>query len=145
MARFLLKSAVHVFFLRGEEVLLLRRANTGYADGEYSVPAGHLEGGETVRAAAAREAAEETGLQLDEAQVSVVGVMHRKSDDERIDFFVAVTEWAGEPHNAEPQKCDDLRWFPLAALPENTIPYVRQALANVAAGRWFDEFGWKDE
>lgn len=144
MGHFLLKSAVHVFFVRCGEVLLLRRFNTGYQDGYYSVPAGHLDGGETVGAAAAREAGEETGVRLDAAQVQVVGVMHRRSDDERIDFFVAVTDWQGEPHNAEPEKCDDLRWFPLASLPENTIPYVRQALANYTAGRWFDEFGWED-
>ena len=40
--RFSLPSAVHLFLLRGDEVLLLRRYNTGYEDGKYSVVAGHL-------------------------------------------------------------------------------------------------------
>ena len=35
--------AVHLFFLRDDQILLLRRFNTGYEDGKYSVVAGHLE------------------------------------------------------------------------------------------------------
>lgn len=133
---------VHLFFLRENQVLLLRRFNTGFRDGEYSVPAGHLDGGETVMQAAVREAAEETGLQLAESDISFSTVMHRIEDDERVDFFVQVHQWRGEPFNAEPEKCDDLRWVDINALPANTIPYVRQALANHLAGLRFDEYGW---
>lgn len=43
---------VHMLFLRGEQVLLIRRYQTGYMDGHYSLPAGHLDGGERVRMAA---------------------------------------------------------------------------------------------
>jgi 8-oxo-dGTP diphosphatase len=134
--------AVHLFLLRDDQVLLLRRHNTGYEDGSYSVPAGHLDGGEPVLVAAIREAREEIGVELTALDVAVVGVMHRRSDDERIDFFVAATRWAGEPRNLEPDKCDDLRWFSLDDLPENVIPYIRRAIKNYRAGRWFDAFGW---
>jgi 8-oxo-dGTP diphosphatase len=140
--RFRLKSAVHVFLLRGDEVLLLRRYNTGYEDGRYSVPAGHLDGGETVVAAAIREAREEVGVALDPAEVAVAGVMHRRAEDERVDWFVAARLWRGEPENREPHRCDELRWAPLDAPPPETIPYVRRALENFRAGRWFDSFGW---
>jgi 8-oxo-dGTP pyrophosphatase MutT (NUDIX family) len=134
--------AVHLFLVRGEEVLLLRRANTGYEDGKYSVVAGHLDGGETVVAAAVREAREEAGIALDPAAVRVVGVMPRRANDERIDFFVAAGAWSGEIANCEPQKCDELAWFPIAGVPGNTIPYVRRALENYRAGRWFESFGF---
>jgi 8-oxo-dGTP diphosphatase len=134
--------AVHVFFFQGGQVLLLRRFNTGYEDGNYSVPAGHLEGDETVVQAAIRETREEIDVELHPDEVAMVGTMHRKSGDERVDFFVAVERWSGEPTNCEPEKCDELSWFPLDALPENTIPYIRRALENYAKGVWFEEFGW---
>ena len=143
--------AVHLFFLRSEQVLLLRRCNTGWRDGEYSVPAGHVEQGETVTEAAIREALEETGVALDPAQLEVAHVMHRAGDDgqggqrpedERIDFFLRVRAWPGEPVNAEPEKCDDLRWAAVNALPANVIPYVAHGLRCVAQGIGFSEFGW---
>jgi len=131
---------VHLFFLRENQILLLRRFNTGFRDGEYSVPAGHLDGGETVMDAAAREAKEEAGVMIEESGMSFSSVMHRIEDDERVDFFVHVRKWRGEPFNAEPDKCDDLRWVDIDSLPENIIPYVKQALHNHLNGIKFDEY-----
>ncbi len=133
-------ATVHLFFLRENQILLLRRFNTGFRDGEYSVPAGHLDGGETVMQATLREGKEEAGVDLDENHITFATVMHRIEDDERVDFFFQVQHWSSEPFNAEPEKCDDLRWFALDSLPANTVPYVRQALANHFAGIHFDEY-----
>jgi 8-oxo-dGTP diphosphatase len=136
---------VHLWFLRDDQILLARRFNTGYADGQYSVPAGHLDGGETVLDAAAREAAEEVGVQIRPEDMTFSTVMHRMEKDdenERVDFFVHVHQWQGEPFNAEPDKCDELRWVNVNALPPNTIPYVRKALKNHLNNIPFDEFGW---
>jgi len=131
---------VHLFFLRENQILLLRRFNTGFRDGEYSVPAGHLDGGETVMAAAIREAKEEVGVDLVMDDMVFSSVMHRIEDDERVDFFVHVRKWQGELFNAEPEKCDDLRWVKIDALPVNIIPYVKQALENHWNGVPFDEY-----
>jgi 8-oxo-dGTP diphosphatase len=133
---------VHLLFLRDGQILMSRRLNTGYRDGEYSVPAGHLDGGETVIDAARREAREEVGVELAAEDILFCNVMHRLEDDERVDFFVQVRAWDREPFNNEPEKCDDLRWVELTALPANTVPYVRQAIHNYRSGRVFDEFGW---
>jgi mutator protein MutT len=135
-------TTVHLFFFRENQVLLIRRFNTGFADGQYSLPAGHLDGGETVIAAAQREAQEEIGVQLEPENIHYSSVMHRLEGDERVDFFVNVSTWIGDPINAEPQKCDEIRWVNVDDLPENTIPYIRRALSNHQTGIKFDEFGW---
>jgi 8-oxo-dGTP diphosphatase len=106
--RFKLVSAVHIFLIRDGQILLLRRRNTGYEDGNYSVVAGHLNGDEEVKTAAIREAHEEVGIRIAPADLQVVGVMHRKSNDERVDFFLTATLWSGEVTNVEPDKCDRL-------------------------------------
>lgn len=134
-------ATVHLFFFRGNQILLLRRFNTGFRDGEYSVPAGHLDGGETVVQAGLREGKEEVGIELQETDLTFSTVMHRIEDDERVDFFFQVETWSGEPFNAEPDKCDDLRWVEMDALPEKTVPYVRQALTNHFSGVRFAEYG----
>ena len=123
--------------------MLARRFNTGYEDGKYSVPAGHLDGNETVRQALAREVREEVGIQITVEHVKVVHVMHRKSNEERVDFFLTADSWSGEPHIAEPEKCDDMQWFSLNKLPQNIIPYVQFALEQVQKGVQFSEFGWE--
>ena len=133
---------VHLLFFRENQVLLLRRSNTGYADGQYSVPAGHLDGGETVLAAAMREGLEETGVRIEEGDVVFSTVVHRRDGDERVDFFVHVHQWQGEPVNTEPEKCDELRWVHVDNLPDNVIPYVRKAIQNHRDRIPFDEFGW---
>ncbi len=136
------KVAVHLFFFRQGQILLLRRFNTGWEDGNFSVVAGHLEAGETVTQAAAREAAEEVGVTVLPADLEIVHVMNRKSEDERIDFFMRVRDWRGQIHNHEPGKCDLLDWYFLDTLPPNTIPYVRFALEKSQAGIFYSEFGW---
>lgn len=141
--RFKVISAVHLFLFRDQQVLLLRRFNTGYEDGNYSVPAGHLDGGERVKSAAIREAKEECGINISTDDLDIVGVMHRRSIDERIDFFLVANKWDGEIINAEPHKCDDLSWYCIDDLPKNIIPYVQFALDGYReGGKCIMEFGW---
>jgi 8-oxo-dGTP pyrophosphatase MutT (NUDIX family) len=131
--------------LRGDAVLLLRRANTGYEDGNYSVIAGHLDGDETATQAMLREAAEEAGIIVAQGDLRFVHLMHRKEAaevDERIDLFFTASRWQGEPRIAEPEKCSELRWANLAALPPNMVPYVRAALEHYRQNLPYSEF-WR--
>ena len=134
--------AVHLLFLQSEQILLIRRFNTGYEDGNYSVVAGHVDAGESVTQAVIREAKEEVAVTLQPEDLRIVHVMNRKAEDERIDFFVTVSKWLGELVNNEPHKCDQLLWVTLDALPPNLIPYVRQGIDYYKAGLSYSEFGW---
>ena len=141
--RFKLIPDVHVFLINDDDqVLLLRRCNTGFEDGSYSVVAGHVEADEEITAAAIRKAKEEVGIEIRRRDLEVVGVMHRKSDEERVSFFLTASAWTGTIVNAEPGLCDDLSWRCLDDLPPNTIPYLGQALRNYRNGTFYDGFGW---
>ncbi len=141
--RFKVIPAVHLFLMRDDQVLLLLRENTGFQDGNYSVIAGHLDGGERVVDAIIREAREEAGITLQPHDVDMLGVMHRQSDSERIDFFATATRWQGDIANCEPHKCGGLHWHPVDALPTNMVPYVRTALARFRGNDWFASYGWQ--
>lgn len=135
----------YLFFRDGENILLSLRKNTGYRDGEYSLPAGHIETGEYPIAAAIREAKEETSVDINLADIELAHTMYRLRDDHsRVEYFFVVKKWNGELSNAEPAKCGGLDWFPLEQLPENTIPYIRTAIERYAKGDIYSEFEEKD-
>ncbi|MBO3736725.1 NUDIX hydrolase [Actinoplanes flavus] len=138
---------VHVLLLRHDgQVLLLQRAGTGEADGQLCLPGGHLEDGESVVAGAIRETAEETGIELAEAHLEFVHVVHRRhgGDDPRLGFFFLATGWQGQPVNTEPHKCAGLVWADPAKPPATTIAYTVAALAQISNGRPFSLDGWTD-
>jgi hypothetical protein len=75
---------VHLILVnRAGRVLFGQRQNTGYEDGAWHLPSGHLEAGESVVAALIREA------------------------------FFTVHNWTGVPENREPDKSSGLSWFSL--------------------------------
>ncbi|HSX33491.1 MAG TPA: NUDIX domain-containing protein [Candidatus Saccharimonadales bacterium] len=142
--RFKLIPAVYLVLRKDNQVLLLRRANTGYQDGKYGLVAGHLDGDELGSAGIAREAKEEAGIEVDPAKLQFVHVAHRLSRNqvgqERVDLFYELREWVGRVVNVEPEKCDDLSWFDLDNLPENMLPFVKRVLRDIASGIRYSEY-----
>ena len=102
----------------------------------------HVDSDEDLKTAMIREAKEEAGIEITPNNINFASVMHRKSDDERIDFFFIADSWEGEITNMEPQKCDDLSWFDINKLPSNTIPYIKRAIGNYISDVQFDVYGW---
>lgn len=135
-------TASYILFIRDEKILLSRRYKTGFEDGNYSLPAGHTEQGESFTDALIREVQEETGVTLTPEDVFVSHVMHRKFGRDTIDVFFTAKTWNGTPENLEADKCDDLSWFPIGELPPNTIPYVRQAIECSMNGTFYSEHGF---
>lgn len=143
MIRFTMIAASYLLAYRGGKILLLRRCNTGYEDGKYSLPAGHVEENESLTQGGSREFFEETGVRIKPNDLRLVHVMHRREKDIRMDFFFTADIGDQQPVNKEPEKCDDLRWFPLTKLPANTIPYIRQAISCYRKKILYSEFGWE--
>jgi ADP-ribose pyrophosphatase YjhB (NUDIX family) len=123
----------------------MKRANTGWLDGFYTAPSGHIEDNEPATTAAIRETLEETGVTIHEDDLTCVHVSHRKDHEDGkiyVDFFFVTTTWNGEPINSEPEKCSEVAWFDLDNVPDNTVEMLKNALANYKAGKFYSELGW---
>lgn len=137
--RALLVAAAYVVLQRDDQVLLQLRRGTGYMDEHWALLAGHLERGETITAAATREAAEESGVLVDEADLEPLTTLHRFIPDgpqieQRCDMFFRARRWTGDPTRLEPDRCADMRWFPLHALPDPVVPHELAVLRHLADG-----------
>lgn len=143
MNRFKMIASSYLILIHDGKILLSRRYQTGYEDGKYSLPAGHIEDNESLTQGAAREVFEEIGLKIVPQAFKLVHVMHRKEQDIRMDFFFTAEIGDQQPVNKETEKCDDLRWFPLNKLPRNTIPYIRHAISCYQKNIFYSEFGWE--
>ncbi|MBA8928428.1 8-oxo-dGTP pyrophosphatase MutT (NUDIX family) [Kutzneria viridogrisea] len=136
---------VHLLLIRGEQVLLSRRRDPIPAfDGQWHLPSGKLDAGESVLAAAAREALEEVGVRIDQADLSLVHTRHVTASglEPRLGLFFATTRWAGEPVNREPAKCSELGWFELRELPTPLIEYSAGGIRGYLDGTPFGLAGW---
>lgn len=134
------------------QIFLLRRANTGWRDGWWTVPAGHVEEGESPTHAAIRELREEVGITTTVNDLQSPLVYFYPADDglhERVSIFFTVTNYTGTVTNQEPQKADQGEWFALEALPDTIIPMLRRALIDMSRGvvysdRFYDAKHFKD-
>lgn len=142
--RFALRASVHILFLKNNKVLLLLRKNIS-SDGMYGLVAGHLEEKETITQALIREAKEEVNIDLKPNDISMKTVCHsyiKNKNRSIIQFYAVCDNWEGEFVNKEPKKCGELKFFSIDSLPDNTVPYVRDAINKVLSGVRYYEYGW---
>jgi 8-oxo-dGTP pyrophosphatase MutT (NUDIX family) len=145
--RFRCPIAVHLVLVERGRVLLLRRTNTGYADGQDSLVAGCCDGDEPATQAMIREAREEAGITLHPEDLRMATIFHRSAPNwESIVLFFVAERYEGTITNMEPHKHDALRFVPLTDLPTTLVPYVREGIRCALAGVTYAEYGFaRDE
>lgn len=118
------KLAAGVLIVRDGRILLGRRGPGTREPGKWSFPAGFVERGERVERAAAREAREETGL--DVAIGDLVGLY--STDGEPVVLAVYAATAAGEPRAGD--DLTEVGWFAMSALPELAFPRDHRILES---------------
>lgn len=117
-----------------DTILLQRRFNTGYLDGHWALPSGHVIDEEDALTGASRELLEETGLIVATGDWRFVCAMHRRTDRTIVDLFFTTDKFLGTPRICEPTKCDGLAFFRTAALPHPLAGYIGVALDYLRDG-----------
>jgi ADP-ribose pyrophosphatase YjhB (NUDIX family) len=109
-------------------LLLVERGNPPH-QGRWSLPGGRVEGGETIAAAAARELAEETGLEA--AVGEIAGIVERIGEGFH---YLIVDLWAELPDGAVPMAAGDAADARLVGLDELPAYPLSPGLAGFLAG-----------
>lgn len=123
---------------RDGRVLLARREGVSYGAGLWGLPGGHVEDGEPMALAAAREAAEEVGVTVAVHDLTALGMNRWSENGEHgVSVFFAAGAWTGRP---EPlSECSEVGWFDPAALPDDCLDWLPGQLGALSQPGWFSE------
>jgi ADP-ribose pyrophosphatase YjhB (NUDIX family) len=115
---------VDCLVLKGEEILLVKRAAGLLEGGKWALPGGFVDRDETIEQAAAREIMEETGYKVE--NISLLRIIdnpaRHNEDRQNVSFVYSCA--AREKTGMADSESDQQKWFPLAALPpENEIAF----------------------
>ena len=132
---------VGAVIIRNKRVVLVKRGQAPL-QGEWSIPGGLLEVGETLRQGAEREALEETGLAAKATEL--LGVFERlvPDDDKRMRYHYILIDFLCEVVAGELKASGDAadaRWFSpeevsSLPLPGDTAAVIRLAFEKVSQG-----------
>ena len=134
-----LKCAVFLLLKKDNQILLSKRFNTGWEDGNYSLVSGHVELDELPTDAMVREAEEEVGIKILKENLKHITTVHRitKSGKNYVDYFFECDTWIGEPTIKEPDKCSELRWHnfynikDISDFPTNLNSYLKKIVMKL--------------
>lgn len=140
------KVGVGVMIMRDNKVLLgLRQGSHG--DGEWGLPGGSVEFGESIFQAAKREAKEEVGVDVDDLELISISDEMKYIDTNGKHFVVLgvrAKSVIGEPRLMEPDKSVRWDWFDLNDLPEQIFEGTRLVLVNYNKGTIYTETKYKE-
>ena len=110
--------AVGAIVLEKGEVLLVRR-NRAPALGQWSLPGGRVEWGETLREAVAREVREETGIDIEVEGLAGIAERILPDDEGKIEYHYVILDFWARPKSRELTPGDDAseaKWVPVGEL-----------------------------
>lgn len=140
--RLKVKVAVFLILEKDGKYLFSQRMNTGYRDGFYTFPSGHVDIGEKPLTALVREAKEEILIDINESDLQFVHALFER--DNYADYYFKVKKWIGEPINGEPEKCGEIKWTTVAELEGKIVEKVQGALKEIEKGVLFSEIDRTD-
>ena len=115
-----------------DEILLQRRAGTKLWCGFLALPAGHVDKGENVYDAFVREAREELNIETSINDIIDVFIVNRINEniEPYFDVYFEINKYIGDITINEPEKCLELVWCDINNLPEDMIPFEKEAISN---------------
>jgi len=126
--------AVGLILTKEDQILLMKRQNTGFGDGFWALPGGNVERRESLKRAACREGFEELNIIIDEKDIHFSSCSHLdtyfRSAEEALFFAFHVTSYTNEITNMEEEKCAELCFFSLNSLPKNLLEGTRKCIEN---------------
>lgn len=134
-----------VMILRGDMVLLGQRHHDPvkadsemHGEGTWTMPGGKLHFGETFEEGARREVLEETGLDINIKDLSVISLANdRVSDAHFVTIGLLCKISAGEPRVMEPDEITKWEWFPLNHLPSPLFKPSHEVFENYRKGTFY--------
>jgi mutator protein MutT len=125
--------------LDGERVLLIRRGHAPLK-GQWSLPGGGVEAGETLEQAIAREVLEETGLTIEVGpMVEVLDRISRDADG-RVEYHFVLIDFVCRPNGGvlrSASDAEDAAWVALSDLARYEVAPVTISVIQKAASRDF--------
>ncbi len=138
--------SVYVILRKQGKLLFTLRENTGFMDGTYALPGGHVEENENFINAAIRETEEEVGVIIPRDKIRLAYTMHRMAaNDIRLDLFFEAESWNGNPTNKEPHKHSKIAWLtPQEMAKEPIMDYQAVVLQAILEKKVYSEWGWPE-
>ncbi len=133
-------AVAHVMLRRADQLYLLRRSHTGFMDGYYVLPGGHVSHGESVTQGAYRECLEEAGVRAELQPRCVLPYISGRHQG--FNFVFEALNFQGEPYVAEPELFDAGGWYPIDGLPGRCAPWIAEVV-GLAQDQWFRELRWQ--
>lgn len=133
---------VGVFVQHPDGRILLGKRKGSHGAGEWSLPGGHVEWGETVEHAAAREVLEETGLTVENVHKLWYGDYFCTEKDLHYVTLFLTAEVCCDPEllrTVEPDKCEGWEWFDDKSLPAPLFGLIAQAYDEFYGARYYRE------